>query len=564
MRVKSLAHLVFTSFLIAQQPPVTDPAKAAEAEKKLASIEGRLVDASTGEPVRKANLVLMQMPAGGGGMVMTGPPPSTAAASDAEGKFSFTKLEPGKYMLSAEKAGYVRQQYGSRPGQFGPATSLVLEPGQQIAKIEFRLMPQAVIMGKVIDEDGEPVPHTMISVLRRMPLARRPMNMMGASSNDVGEFRIASLAPGRYIVRAEQRSNMFGAVASRPADTSKGEGNTGYVPTYFPGVTDEASATEITVTAGQQLSGMDIQLRKGKVFQVSGKVQGAPAGNRTQVTLQPQRTGTGGMMFGFGGGGTVKPDGSFAVPSMMPGAWEAVAMTVDSGRPQMIGRTPVTVTNANVENVVIQAGSPMEITGRIIQEGDAKSSLTGQVMLQTMQPSPMFVQPARIQEDGTFKISGVSRDHFRVDVAGLSGDLYVRAVRAGNMDVTTSGLDLSAAETAPPIEIRISPKGATISGAVLDGDKPSPGAFVIAVPQPFNPERRTAMQKTSTTDQNGRFTLQGLAPGEYRIYAWDSFLPLGDLDPEQLKAFDKLAATVKLSEAAREQVELKLASVTRE
>jgi protocatechuate 3,4-dioxygenase beta subunit len=553
MRVRSLAFFVLASLAMAQQAPAP--------EKKLASVEGKIVDASTGEPVRKANLVLMQRPTAGGGAAMTGPPPSTAVSSDAEGKFSFTSVEPGRYGLSAEKAGYVRQQYGTRTGQFGPGTQLVLEPGQKIASIEFRLMPQAVITGKVLDDDGEPVPHTMVSVLRRMPLARQRMTMMAMSTNDVGEFRIANLAPGRYMIRAERRGNMFGTATPASADTPNAEGTLGYVPTYFPGVTEEASASEIAVAAGQQLSGMDIALRKGRVFQVSGKVQGAPAGNRVQVSLQPHRTGRGGMSFGFGGG--VKPDGSFTVAAVTPGSWDAVVMNLESGRPQIVGRAPVTVTNTNVENVVIQAGSLLELTGRVIQEGDAKTSVTGQVMLQPVQPLPIFIQPARIQDDGTFKISGVSRDQFRVEVMGLSGDLYVRSVRAGNVDVTTSGLDLSAADSVPPVEIRVSAKGATVSGVVLDEGKPSPGAMVVALAQPFNPDQRTAM-KSAGTDQNGRFTLQGITPGEYRIYAWDSFLPFNDLDPEQLKPFEKLAATVKLKEEAREQVELKLASVTRE
>lgn len=251
----------------------------------------------------------------------------------------------------------------------------------------------------------------------------------------------------------------------------------------------------------------------------------------------------------------------------MPGSWDLIAMSLEAGRPQILGRASVTVTNANVESVVVEAGSLLDLTGRVIQEGaeeqrgSPKTSVTGQVMLQPMQPVPIFVQPARIQEDGTFKISGVSRDHFIVNVMGLSGDQYVKAVRAGNVDVTTSGLDLSAAETAPPIEVRISAKGAAVSGVVFDGDKPSPGAIVTALIQPFNPERRSAMQKTATTDQNGRFTLQGLAPGEYRIYAWDSYLPLNDLDAEQLKPFEKLSTVVKLKEEGREQVELKLALV---
>lgn len=372
MRATFLA-VILIDILLAQQPPNAALANASEVDKKFASVEGKLIDAATGEAVRKANLVLMQMPGAGGGGIGSGPPPSTAAISDGEGKFSFTNVEPGRYMLSAEKSGYVRQQYGMRAGQFGPGTNLALEPGQKIANIEFRLMPQTVITGKVIDEDGEPVAHTMVSVLRRTPLAQHLTGMMGMSTNDVGEFRIAGLAPGRYVIRAEQRGPMFGG-ASPTVTESSPEGTLGYLPTYYPGVTEEASAGEITVAAGQHLSGVEIRLRKGRVFRVSGKIQGAFSSNsRLQVNVQPKRTGRGGgMMFGFGGGGNVKPDGTFTLPSVIPGSWDVVAMSLESGRPRMLGRASVTVKNANVENVVILAGPPLELAGHIIREADTQ------------------------------------------------------------------------------------------------------------------------------------------------------------------------------------------------
>ena len=328
MRWKILLTICLTvTWLSAQTPTPT-----VDEEKKFASLEGKLIDDRTGEPVRKANVVLMQIPAGGGGMTM-GPPPNTAVATDAEGKFLFPKVEPGRYMLSAEKAGYVRQQYGSRSAQYGPGTNLTLEAGQKMASIEFRLVPQAVITGKVLDEDGEPVPNAMVNVLRQMPFARQPMSMMGMGSNDVGEFRIANLAPGKYLIRVDHRGPMFGGAPPAPAAGTTTEGTLGYVATYYPGVTDAASAAPVIVAAGQQLTGVDIRLRKARVFQVSGKIQGVPAASRLQVTLQPQSTGRGGQTFTFGGGGNAKPDGTFTIASVLPGAYDAVALMIDSGRP---------------------------------------------------------------------------------------------------------------------------------------------------------------------------------------------------------------------------------------
>ena len=552
MRLTALSMLALaTTVCVAQSP---------EDEKKCATVEGKLIDASTGEPVRKANLVLMQMPTGVG-ITMGGPPPSTAVASDAEGKFSFPKVEPGRYMLSAEKAGYVRQQYGSRSGLMGPGTNLTLEAGQRMGGIEFRLTPQAVITGRVVDEEGEPVQHAMVNVLREMPFAKQPMPVMGMGTNDVGEFRIANLVAGKYLIRVEHRPGMFGGAQPAAAAASSSEGTTGYVATYYPGVTDASAAAPIVVAAGQQLTGIEIRLRKARVFQVSGRVQGAPAGDRLQVTLQPQTTNRGGYSFAFGGGGSVKPDGTFTIASVQPGAYDLVAMAMASGRPQFLGRTPVTVGNTNIENVVVQAVGPIDLTGRVVVEGEGAPKPTGQVMLQAAQRIPTFVQPARVDEGGAFKIAGVPREKMHVQVFGLPADLYVKSVRAGDVEVTDTGLDLTRMDTAPPLEIRVSAKGASVDGVVMGGDKPAPGAMVLLVPQPFVPDQPMMTRKTASTDQNGRFSIKAVKPGEYKVYAFDSYMPMNDIDPDQLKPFEKFATTVKLKEEAREQVELKLATV---
>jgi hypothetical protein len=152
-------------------------------------------------------------------------------------------------------------------------------------------------------------------------------------------------------------------------------------------------------------------------------------------------------------------------------------------------------------------------------EGDGAAKPAGQVMIQPVQRMPMFVQPSPVQEDGTFKISCVPRDKFHVQVMGLPGDAFVKSVRAGDVDATTQTLDLTGATTAPPIEIRVSSTGATSEGAVMDADKPALGAVVAVLPHPFGPAQPMMMRKTATTDQNGRFSVKGVAPGEYRVYA---------------------------------------------
>jgi len=73
----------------------------------------------------------------------------------------------------------------------------------------------------------------------------------------------------------------------------------------------------------------------------------------------------------------------------------------------------------------------------------------------------------------------------------------------------------------PALEITVSSCGARVQGSVVDKDGlPAAGVWVAAVP---DEARRTTLRlfKSQTTDQYGKFDLHGLAPGEYKLFAWN-------------------------------------------
>src|SRR5262245_5641103 len=107
--------LLFAAFLTAQSTPAA--ADPSDAEKKKIRLEGSVVS-STGEPVRKANLRLQP-----NGPALNGPLQAYTESTDAEGKYVFEDVAPGRYTLNAEKAGFVTQRYGARTAT-GPGTIL--------------------------------------------------------------------------------------------------------------------------------------------------------------------------------------------------------------------------------------------------------------------------------------------------------------------------------------------------------------------------------------------------------------------------------------------------------
>ncbi len=501
----------------------TNPTQASDKCK----LEGRVVNSVTGEAVRKVSLTVRHMTERG---------VSFSAITDDEGRFRFDKLEPGTYRLSAERSGYLSQQYGARTTPY-TGTPITLIRGQHLKDLEFKLLPQGSISGKVVDEDGEPIHQASVNVTRQGRYARRgsggTFGVEGQSTNDLGEFRIANLAPGRYFVTVMYRPGMmFGGDAPRSLSEKPEET---YVPTFYPGVTDRDAAVPLEVGAGQALTGLVIQMRKGRTYRVRGKVVGASRNVRVWLTPRERTSG----MFFAGRGGMLKPDGSFELAGVLPGTYYVLASRME-GRGQMIGRAPVHVTDGNVDEVLIMTAEPLTVTGTIRVEGgqplvSEQSPMQPSVNLMPDGPSAYGQVGARVKDDGTFQIEGVSRDKFFLNLYGIPEGTYVRSVRMGGQEVVDKGFDLSQLESAPALEVILSPKAAVVEGLVRDGDKLAAGMFVTLVHEPFRPEKRYLI-KNGTTDQNGAFSIKGVAPGAYRAYAWEEMVTLGSsLDAEAVR-----------------------------
>ena len=104
------------------------------------SIEGQVTNLKTGAPLKRASVQLVMMNPGNGngngpgGRGRPQVPVRKAVETDEQGRFSFAGLDAGKYQLSAERQGYLRQNYGARKYTGGGTPVLVAE-GQNVKSI---------------------------------------------------------------------------------------------------------------------------------------------------------------------------------------------------------------------------------------------------------------------------------------------------------------------------------------------------------------------------------------------------------------------------------------------
>lgn len=138
---------------------------------------------------------------------------------------------------------------------------------------------------------------------------------------------------------------------------------------------------------------------------------------------------------------------------------------------------------------------------------------------------------------------------------------YTESIRLGSTDILASGLHLPAASPNAMLEIVLNNAGATVLGSVVDEvGRPITGISIVAVPG-TRLRKRTELFGTDTSDQQGRFRISGLRPGEYTVLALDaSGDDLDYYDPELLAKYEAQGKRVHLIE--RQQASLQLNAIT--
>ena len=292
-----------------------------------ARLAGRVTVEGTNAPLADARVVLVfalrRMPQRP--MFPIGPPPQ--ATTDQDGRFAFPHLRPGEYRVEVQKTGYAPLD------EAGQGRTIELADGQSIDNLQVPMQKGAVISGRILAPNGEPQTDVLVLAMRRVsgpPAAPNPrlvpVPMQGSQqTNDIGEFRIAGLAPGEYFVSAAPRgqSPFGGPGVELPAATAS---RTTLTATYYPGTIDIAAAQPIAVARGAEVGNISFTLQAAPAFRVSGIVvdeDGNPVGGAMVTLMRDPRGGT--FMPGPPAGGQSTTNGRFTIGSVVAGTYRANA-----------------------------------------------------------------------------------------------------------------------------------------------------------------------------------------------------------------------------------------------
>jgi hypothetical protein len=572
-----------------EAPPRDTPAAQQEAQPPGGKISGRVLAANDGRPVRRARAYVSapQLPEGRGTL------------TDDNGVFELNELPAGRYTLTVSKTGFVTLSYGQRrPLQAG--TPLQLGDGQQMDSIEFRLPRGSVIAGRIYDELGDPMPGASVRVMRyQYAQGERQLVPAGtAQTDDQGVYRVWGLNPGEYYLTAITQNFNFGPGRGGPGGrgfTARGGAGRGgvagrgaftgppgpsldlgvneellkaYAPTYYPGVGSINESRPVTVAVGQELLDVNFNLLLVRTAQVTGSVTSAD-GSITysgQVSLAPETgAGPGGRgQPGVNFGGRINWEGRFSIGNVPPGRYVLRARGTDTD-PALFAAQPLTVASGDLTDIAVILFPGASIAGTVSFEGTnppemsrvritAPSAETGG----SLGPNPN----ARVDKDGNFTLEGVAAGSHWIRSAGQLNGWTLKSVLVTNREVIDTPIELRSGEAVSSVRLVFTNKQQEINGTVTNEQgQPVTDFTVLAFgvdPDLWRPLARQIA--TARPDQNGKFQIRSLPPGNYYLVTVDPAEQGEWFEPAFLDQHRTAAARVTLGDGDIKTQDFKISS----
>jgi protocatechuate 3,4-dioxygenase beta subunit len=513
------------------------------------SVEITVKDSLTGRGIPAVQFTLVYFPA---------EPPNevTTHFTDGEGHLVIRNLPHGRYVwrMASQRYRPVARQIGTD----GTELSFSIDSEQPKYQGEFDLAPIATLSGRVEYPNGEPFPGAKISlmakayrnglaVLEGTPGLRASGN---SQTDDRGLFRLTDIPPGDYYIRVENW-------------------DAEHLPrhTYYPGVTDSALAVPVAAR-GNDIS-VEIQLPRQPVFNISGTV------------ITPMPITVGAFALGSANPGSLE-DGPpatfveasgpnefrFKIAGVPSGEYFLYPAAVASGSREatITNRTPINVKDTDIENLRIVMKPHVDLKGTVVVDGDS-STIRRESIKVALRTKERFSSTVTIRDmlstavsaTGDFILANLQPDaRFGLWVSGIPADAYVSDIRQGARSIYREGVFVSnPAEGA--IEIHVDARGGTVTGSVRDAlNQPAKQVSVVVVPEA--PRRANSLlYKRTTTDANGAFSIQGVAPGDYHLFAWPSAPPTGaEEDDRFLLPYEGRGVLVRVTPSGKADTQLRL------
>lgn len=429
-----------------------------------------------------------------------------------EGEFAFTVNETGKYLLIGQTNGFRRQSY-EQHGAYNSA--VVVGPHVSSENILFRLRPDGRILGTIVDPAQEPVQGAMIYLFRTDASGSglRQTHEEGQTfSDDRGCYRFAHLEPGRYYVVVTAQP-WYASMAGNGASPDKTMPEVTYPTTYYPGVTDMASASPITVNDGEDVTA---DFRMNEVSTVRLRLS-----HFNKDLSKPRSASLEQKVFGVSINEMqreIPVDDSLEIQGIPAGRY---VLEIDSYDGTPTKRAMVLNLVGDEELDPDRAAVVPAIRGIVKMDGGLDLQQQAFVQLWNVRTNETLTSPINEKGEIGFEADYLTSGTYSVS-AMVGFNSTIARLTATGAQVTGQSIQMTSGKPVQ-LEIVLSRTLSKINGIARKGGQPFPGAMILLVPE--NPEVNLSLFRRDQSDSDGTYTLRDVLPGRYKMLAienaWD-------------------------------------------
>jgi hypothetical protein len=522
------------------------------------TISGRVTEAGSDRPLAR---ILVTLVASDGREL-------TATLTDGDGRYRFSGVAAGRYAISAaageHRSDHVRQWFGEKASasRWGrpPRYPLDVTDGSVLTGIDIAMLVALGIEGRVLSPWEEPMANVPVVAMRPdgSRVTENPVH-----TDDLGQFRLFGLAPGRYRVCAE-------------APTERGSGgeiegtSLPFVQTCHPAAVNESAAADVTLTSSD-VTGIDVRMQRTGGHTISGTVMDAAGRPADGATVMVNSMEIANRM----GRATVR-GGAFSIAGLVPGSYylsagiggQQLGDPDPPPRAREMAFAEIDVTAVEATNLALMLRPAQKLRGRVVFAGTPPPGASQIARMLARATAPDFrllsvhdmQMTAPVRDDLTFEFPEVYPLPLLLWMDSPPG-WKVNRVRTGGRDVTYVHTDFTAARG--PIEVTLTNRLARAIVHVVDGGGRSVNdAMVMALPAAAKSLRSPVSAANARGDTNGNATIGPLPAGDYLLVA----LTLSDtnlllFDRARFLAVADVATMVTLRENESPRIELRLATL---
>lgn len=601
-RTFQIATILLFSLIVAC---LTAAAQSTSDKTDTDTIHGIVINSVTQEPIARA--------------LVSSPDNRFATLTNSEGRFEFSvpKVDSAPESGSDSTTPVSDQIQSAIPNR--PYMLMARKPGfltdaksqaqnlqnEALKDFTLTLTPESLIVGTVTLPTSEPPDNIMLQVYRRQVQDGRAhwFPVGGAQSTSDGQFRFADLPAGTYKLLTHElldRDPLTVDPLTIPRSNDPRGQLFGYPPVYYQSAPDFGSAATIQLATGQTQT-VNLSLVKLPYYRVKVPVINAPDNGIAVSVYAHGRKGPG-FSLGYNNADHaiegMLPDGTYTIEASRFGPDGVTGLqTISIKGASIDGPSMTLVSNTSIPVIVKEEFTSADNQGSVTWSINGHSTVIKgprRYLSVTLEPADDFRAGPQVslrdprRSDDALVIEGAPAGSYWVRVNSSRG--YPASIRSGNLDLQHQPLVVGAGGTASPIEITMRDDTAEISGTVEGVPSPAQGpvsaggaagaggasgdargwtfyaplggqaaAHIYCIPLADSSGQFTEFWVTP----DGSFVSQGLAPGAYRLLAFDREQhELEYRNPEALRTYDSKGPVVRVAGGQKEHVQLQLISTS--